>query len=191
MQDLKVVFPPPYECEVWHFKKANVDHIRKTSNGFQWANSFQNMNVNDMVHSFNRSIKNIIHNFILHEIITCDHRDPLWINSSIKHLIQDKNETYTHFKRSNNSQYFENFQSLQNLLGVSTEASKERYYSCLSKKLMQPSTSPKIYWSALKSFHNNKKYPVLHQFFTTIDFLQISKKKPNCLILFLLSNVQS
>ena len=145
------------------------------------------MNVNDMVH-----IKNILHNFILHEMITCNVRDPPWINSSIKRLIQDKNEAYKCFKRSNNNiRYFENFQSLQNLLGFSIDAPKERYYSRLSKKLMEPSTSPKTFWSVLKSFHNNKKYPVFHQFFTKIDLLQISKKKPNCLILFLLSNVQS
>ena len=65
-------------------------------------------------------------------------------DSSIRRLIQDKNEAYKRFKRSNNnSQYFENFQSLQNLLGVSTEASKERCYSRLSKKLMESSTIPK------------------------------------------------
>ena len=33
--NLKVVFPPPYEREVWHYKKANVDHIRKAINGCQ------------------------------------------------------------------------------------------------------------------------------------------------------------
>ena len=104
------------------------------------------MYVNDTVHLSNRTIKNILHNFILHEIITYDDRDPPWINSSIKRLIQDKNEAYKRFKRSNNnSEYFENFQSLQNLLGVSIEASKEKYYSRLSKKLMEPSTSPKTY----------------------------------------------
>ena len=43
-----------------------------------------------MVHLFNRTIKNILHNFILHEIITCDDRDPHWIDNSIKRLIQDK-----------------------------------------------------------------------------------------------------
>ena len=52
--------------------------------------------------------------------------DPLWINSSVRRLMQDKNEAHKRFKRSNNNnQYFENFQSLQNLLGVSTEAYKE------------------------------------------------------------------
>ena len=91
-----------------------------------------------------------------------------WINTSIRRLIQDKNEAYKRFKKSsNNHQYSENFQSLQNLLEVSIKASKERYYSLLSKKLMEPSTSPKTYWLVLKSFHNNKKIPcispILHQ----------------------------
>ena len=56
------------------------------------------MNVNDMVHLFNRTIKNILRNFIPHETITCDDRDPLWINSLIRRLIQDKNEAYKRFK---------------------------------------------------------------------------------------------
>ena len=30
------------------FQKANIDHIRKAINGFQWEKSFQNMNVNDV-----------------------------------------------------------------------------------------------------------------------------------------------
>ena len=144
-----------------------------------------------MVNLFNRNIKNILRNFFAHETVTCDERDPPWINSPIRRLIQDKNEAYKHLKRnSNNNQYFESFQFLQNLLSVSIEASKERYCSHLSMKLMEPSTSPKTYWSVLKSFHNNKKYPVFHQFFTKIDLLQILKKKPNCLNLFLLHNVQ-
>ena len=42
--NLKVVFPPPYEREVWYFKKANVDHIKKAINAFQWEQSFQNIN---------------------------------------------------------------------------------------------------------------------------------------------------
>ena len=96
--NLKVVSPPSYEREVWYFHKANVDHIRKAINDFQWEKLFQNMNVNDMVHLLNRTIKNILHNFIPHGIITCYDRDPPWIDSSIRCLIQDKNEAYKRFK---------------------------------------------------------------------------------------------
>ena len=136
------------------------------------------MNVNDMVHLFNRIIKNILHDFIPHETITFDDRDPLWINSSIRRLIQDKNEAHNKrfIESNNNSHYFENFQSFQNFLRVSIEESKERYYFRLSKKLMKPSSSLKTYYSVLNSIHNNKKYPVFHQFFTKIDLLQIQRK---------------
>ena len=71
--------------------------------------------VTEIIIIFNRTIKNILHNFIPHEI-RCDDRDPPWIDSSIRHLIQDENEAYKFFKRSNKiNQHFENFQSLQNL----------------------------------------------------------------------------
>ena len=61
------------------------------------------MNVNDMVHLFNRTIKNILSKFTPFETITCDDRDPPWSNISIRRLIQDKNEAYKRFKRSNNN----------------------------------------------------------------------------------------
>ena len=47
---------------------------------------FANIDVNEKVHLFKESIKNIIRNYIPHEIITCDDRDPLWINKVIKEL---------------------------------------------------------------------------------------------------------
>ena len=58
---------------------------------FLWDNRFSNIDVNQKVHLFNQTIKNILCNFIPHETVTCDDRDPLWINSKIKRLIQDKN----------------------------------------------------------------------------------------------------
>ena len=77
--------------------------------------------------------------------------NPPLIDNSIKRLIQDKNEAYKRFKRSNsNSQQFENFQSLQKR--------RSRDYSRLSKKKMDSSTSPKRF----VSFTVIIKYPVFH-----------------------------
>ena len=58
---------------------------------FPWDNRFSNLDVNQKVHLFNQTIKNILCNFIPYETVTCDDRDPLWINSEIKGLIQEKN----------------------------------------------------------------------------------------------------
>ena len=83
-----------------------------------------------MVCLFNKTIKNMLYNFISHETNTCEDKDYTWIDKSIKRLIQDKNEAYKRFKSSNtNSQPCENFQSLQSFFGVSIEALKQRYYA--------------------------------------------------------------
>ena len=47
-----------------------------------------------MVFLFNKTINNIFQNFICHETVTCDARDPPWINKKIKQLIQEKNNTH-------------------------------------------------------------------------------------------------
>ena len=59
--NLKVVFPPPFEREVWQMltlleKQSMVSNLEK---------SFQNMKTNDIVHLFNRTIKNILHSLFL------------------------------------------------------------------------------------------------------------------------------
>ena len=88
--NLKVHYLPLYEREVWIFKKANTDHIKRVINGFTQKRSFANLDMNDKVYFFNKTIKNILSNFIPHETITFDDRDPPWINSQVKHLINKK-----------------------------------------------------------------------------------------------------
>ena len=47
----KVFYPPPYEREIWHYQRANVDQIQR---------AIENLNVNEMVSLFNKTIKNIL-----------------------------------------------------------------------------------------------------------------------------------
>ena len=99
-----------------------------------------------MVHLFNKTIKSIFSNYIPHETITCDDRDTPWINSKIKQLIQEIDNTYRIYILINkNSQIFDKVNYLQNQLKVLSESNKERYYLRISKKLMDPMTSAKTY----------------------------------------------
>ena len=86
----KVHYPLPYEREVWHFKKANTNRIKRAINWFPWEMSFPNLDINDKVYLFNKTIKKILSNFIPHETIAFDDRDQPWINSQVKHLINEK-----------------------------------------------------------------------------------------------------
>ena len=86
---------------------------------------------------FNKTIKNIMSNYIPHETITSDKRDPPWINKDIKQLILDKNHAYKSYIRNDKSlQFFNQFQFLQTKLSSLIEESKNQYYSRLSHKLL-------------------------------------------------------
>ena len=92
--NLKVFYPPPYEREIWHYQRENVDQIQRAIDQFSWEKSFRNLNINEMVFLFKKTIKNIFSNFIPHETVTCDDRGSPWINNNIMQLIQEKNNTY-------------------------------------------------------------------------------------------------
>ena len=44
----------------------------------------------------------------------------------------------------------------------SNNSSKNVYYERLANKLNDPNTSPKIYWSIIKTLDNGEKVPDLH-----------------------------
>ena len=67
-----------------HFKHANSDHIKKKIDIFDWESALKYIYDNDQVSVFNSAILNIVTNFIPNETITCDDRDPPWMNSFLK-----------------------------------------------------------------------------------------------------------
>ena len=119
-----------------------------------------------MVSLFNRTIKNILSNYIPHETIICDDNDPPWFNKNIKQLIQGKNNAYKSYILSDkNPQIFHRVKRLQNQLKCSIEGNKEKHYLRISKKLMDPITGAKSYWSIIKPLLNNKKIPCISPLF--------------------------
>ena len=163
--NLRIHYPLPYEREIWHYQKANIDQIRKAMEQFPWDRSFKNLEVNEMVFLFNKTIKNILSNYIPHEIIICDDRDPPWINNRVKELISEKNDTFQCYLHSNKDpKLFNKVEYPQNKVRSLIEANKEKYYSPILKTT-NPLTSTKTYWSILKSFFNNKKIPCIPPLF--------------------------
>ena len=80
--NLKVFYRPPYEREIRHYQRANVDLIQRAIEQFSWEKSFRNLNINEMAFLFNKTIiflfnKNIFSNFIPHETVTYYDRSTL------------------------------------------------------------------------------------------------------------------
>ena len=77
-----------------------------------------------MVFLFNRTMKNILSNYIPHEIIIYDGRDLPWVNKRGSYLLMNENKDP---KLLNKVEYF------QDELKFLIEANKEKYYSSISK----------------------------------------------------------
>ena len=101
--NLKIHYLPTYEREVWHFQKADINLIRRAMNEFNWERAFFSLDINKMLSVCNTTIKNIMVNFIPHETIICDDRDPPWINNAIKKLIYEQNSLYKDYHKHNDT----------------------------------------------------------------------------------------
>ena len=131
--------------------------------------------MNEQVQLFTQTIQNIISNYIPHEPIICDDRNPPWIDEKIKKSVLHKIRSYSANSRDkNNTDFFNKFRSLQGHLKTTVGESKHKYYSRLSDKLLDSKTSPKLYWSIIKTVVNNKKIscipPLLHNGKYIVDF---------------------
>ena len=104
---------------VWHDKDSNDDLIGRKINQFNWGRAFKNRNVDEKKFTFNKTVMNILSNFISHRLIVCDDKEPPWFNTRIKSLIHEKTKTCKILcknvkKKIENNQQIEKLKSLQN-----------------------------------------------------------------------------
>ena len=66
--NLKIYYPSPYEREICHYKKANIDLIQQAIHEFNWERAFHRININEKVHILINTINNVLSNLIPHEI---------------------------------------------------------------------------------------------------------------------------
>ena len=187
--NLEVVYPPLYVREVWHHKDANTEVIRRAINEFNWQRAFLNTNINGKVYIFNSTILNILSNFIPHEFVVCDDKDPPWFNKKIRALIQEKNVAFKNYRNNRGNIDLKcRLKYLQTCLNASIEVAKEKYYHNTVNKLMNTQKNYKAYWSLLKIFLNNMKIPIIPPQFYENHFITDLRKKSNILIFSFLNN---
>ena len=155
--NLMISYPPPYSREVWHYREANTDLIKRAISNFNWEKAAYNTSVNKKVSIFNETILNVLSNYIPHETLTCDDKDPAWFNSRIKSLLQNKNKLYKDFRRSNtNAQLLNKLNHLQEQLNFLINRSKQDYYARMTKILMSEKLSEGILIPTKASFKQQK-----------------------------------
>ena len=99
------------------------------------------------------------------------------LSFQVKHLINKKNAAYrNYFKNNKSSQSFAMFQSFQSELSIDCHFEKQILFKGI-QKLLDPSTSPKTYWSILKTLLDNKKIPIILTIFHEKKFIIDFKHK--------------
>ena len=151
-----ISYPPPYSREIWHYREANTDLFRRAINNFNWEKAFCNSTVTKKVSIFNETILNVLSNYIPHETLTCDDKDPPWFTLGLNLFYRIK----ISFTKS-----FE---------GVTP---KQNYYARMPRKLSNVSKNCKAYWSLLRRLLNNKKLPLIPPLFHENKFLTDFKEK--------------
>ena len=99
-----------------------------------WDRAFANKHVEEKVLIFNKTVLNVFSNFIPHEVIVCDDKDPQWFNAKIKSLLNEKLKTYNAYgKKLNNIQLRNNLRSLQQRLRDLIDDPKRNTFEVITK----------------------------------------------------------
>ena len=163
---------------VWPYKEANADLIKRTISNFNWEKAFSDTNINEKVSLFDKTILNILNNYIPHKTIICDDKDPPWFNSRIKSLIENKNKIRKSYQRfKSNSHLLSKLNFLQDQLYLLINKSKLNYYTRIASKLTNVQRNYKTYWSLLNRFLNNEKIYLIPSLFLENKYVTDFKEK--------------
>ena len=159
--DSRIFYPLPYERTVWHYQQAGTGLIKRPLGNFDWKNAFSNCNPNEKVSVLTKTLLDIMINFIPNETILVDDRDPPWITSKLKSMIQEKNVFYKKYLKQNNQETLQAFSQIQERVRLAIEYYKKKYYEKLWNKRSNDKFNGKCYWAILKRFFNDKKIPCI------------------------------
>ena len=84
--------PCPYHCLFCNYKKVDVSNIQKALQLVNWDKLLDNKKVDSQVFLLNDIILNIFRNFVPNKYVTCNDKDPVWMNENIKSKIKDKKQ---------------------------------------------------------------------------------------------------
>ena len=177
--NLQVEYQPPYQGHVWRYAETNKNSTLSALQNVDWHRLFTNKTVHQHANLLN-IILNVFTNFVCNKVITCHDRDPPWINDNIKNKIKWKSRMYKNYKR--NGKKTEDYELLTKAVSDVSQLivkSKDEYYYRLGKRLNDPNTNAKSYWTILKTFYNKRKIPIIPPLFVNNSFVTDFEEKAN------------
>ena len=157
--NLNIHYPPPYQQLTWDYKKTDSIKITEALDSVNWERLFDRKD-NAQVLTLNEVILNVFRNYVPNKYITIDDKDPVWMNETIKNKMKVRKNLFKQYIQ--NGRFESDFiliEILGNELSDLISQTKTLYYKNLAKELNNPLLQAKTYWSILKTFDNDKKFP--------------------------------
>ena len=158
--NIAIPFPPPYKRTVWDYSKADILNIKRVLRKVNWPLCLNGLGSNEMVDKFYEVLKSTFSENIPNKIVQFNDKDPPWISREVKRAIKRKHRVYKKFmQRGRRVADWENVKEVSKLTSKLIANAKENYYKTLGRKLSDPITGTKAFWSTLNRLTGNKKHP--------------------------------
>ena len=135
---------------IWSYNLADYSKLRDKLSSINWSSVMSN--------DIHKHAKNVTDNIIVHakecipnKVIMVRPNDPPWINSEIKRNIRRRKRHYKRAKISNSDVDWLKFRRIRNKVVSLIRASKDKYFSTISDKLISNITSSREWWKTLKT----------------------------------------
>ena len=177
--NFKIPPPPKFFRKIYHYGRAQRECIVKAIETFPWATELCKLtNPTQQVSLLNKTILNIMQNFVPNEGKVIRPRDPPWLTKDIKSRLKKHNRLYKKYK--SNGFKDEDKISVDTSKAELNSAildSKEVYLISQGSKLADPTTGSKTYWKILNTFLNKCKVPRIPPMFEGGNFITDCKEK--------------
>ena len=94
---------------------------------------------------------------IPHKQITIKNKNKPWFTNKVRIAYRESFRAYKLQKRTKSQQHIDIYKEKHRLAKQAFRQSRLEYYSNISDKLQDPSTTPKYFWKLVKSVFNNTK----------------------------------
>ena len=86
---------------VWYYEYANTARIKNTLASFNWEQAISNSSIDKKISILNKTIINIMSNYVPNEIKVFDDQKQPWMNAEIENFITAKNDVFKKHLKNN------------------------------------------------------------------------------------------
>ena len=175
--NLNVPSPPPYKRKVWDFSLAHTLATKSQMSNIQWEHLLANRCLDEAVKIFTDTFLFIMNSNIPNKIVTFDDSDAPWVTPPLKNLLCKDRKVFSDWKKNMIPSHYARVKQHQDKTKKAIIDAKKRYFENLSKKICNPSTGQKTFWSAYKRLSNKKKNTNIPPIFDNGKYISNFKEK--------------